>query len=403
MSGQAAGTLKLLAVTHYPPMAGGSAQSCALLWRGIARRGHCVHAHASITPGTRDFDRRQQADRPAAMTISRYELPYFHLKLSDFDEYLRYQAIEHDEIRRTLPALIDRYRPDVVVSGHETLAGAVIDPAHAKGLPCALLLRGSPTWQIVTGVYPERLTARYLELFRRADVVIAVGDYMRTRLAGLGVPGVVHIPNFLDLEMFSPGPRDPDLAARYGIDADRVVVLHASVMTPRKRPEDVLRSAALTLPRAPKLVYLFLGGEERASELEEACRREGLADRVRFIARVPYEKMPDHIRLADMVVLASEGEGLARVYLEAQAGGRMPIASDIPAAREVIEDGETGLLFKVGDAAGLAARIMEAYGNTPLRERIGQAARRRVAQHEIGRVIDNYIETLSALAGEKSG
>lgn len=396
MSQHSLSRLNVLAVTHYPPLPGGSARSSALLWQGIARRGHRVHALGPITAETRDFD-EQRAGTPETLTVSRYEVPYFNLVPYDIEAYERFQEIEHEGIRSRLPALIDRCRPDVVVSAHETLGEAVVDTAHSKGLPCALMLRGSPTWQIVTGVYPEERTRAYLDLYRRADVVIAVGNYMKTALAELGVGNVVHIPNMLDLEMFSPGPRDPALAAQYGIEEDTVVVLHASVMSPRKRSEDVLRSAALTLPQAPKMLYIFLGGEERGRGLEEMNRRLGLTERVRFIQGVPYEQMPEHIRLADMVVLASQGEGLARIYVETQACGRVLISSDIPAGREVVEDGKTGLLFKTGAVDDLAAQILRAYNDPKLREDIGRAARQRVAAHEIGRVIDLYVRTFSEL------
>jgi glycosyltransferase involved in cell wall biosynthesis len=58
--------------------------------------------------------------------------------------------------------------------------------------------------------------------------------------------------------------------------------------------------------------------------------------------------VPDYINLADVVVMPSEREGQSLVYLEAQACGKLIVASDIPAAREVITDGETGLLFERG-------------------------------------------------------
>lgn len=402
-SGRATVRPTVLAATHYPPMPGGSSRSCSLLWREIARRGHRMIALGPITPADRASGLDAPGALPESMTVARYEVPYFHLSPYRLAEFDRYQQIEHDGIRKALPGLVDRFRPDVLVAAHETLGEAVIDCARAKGLPLALMLRGSPTWQIVTDQYPADRTVAYLDLYRRADVVLAVGAYMAEGLRERGVPGVVHIPNFLDLTTFAPGPRDPVLAARYGIEPDDVVVLHASVMQSRKRPEDVLRSAAVTLPRAPNLLYLFVGGEERGRALEETSRRQGTAARTRFVDRVSYEEMPDHIRLADVVVLASAGEGVARVSLEAQACGRVLVSSDIPAAREVVEHGRTGLLFPLGSVEGLADRITTAHRDATLRERIGHAARQRMAPHEIGRVVDRYVEVLSDLARGRVG
>ena len=188
-----------------------------------------------------------------------------------------------------------------------------------------------------------------------------------------------------------------ELLDRYGIPRDSVVALHASLMQSRKRPLDVIESAVIALPQNEKLIYLFLGGGERTGELQQAARDRGLGDRVRFVREVPYEQMPAHIRLADMVVLASEGEGIARVYVETQACGRVLISSDIPAGREVIEHGRSGLLFRTGDPADLATQVLRASTDRGLRESIGATGLERAKHHDIRRVIDSYIEALGAL------
>jgi len=398
MSGGRGRHLTLLAATHYPPMAGGSSRSCALLWRETARRGHRMVVLGPITDAERAYDTRQAADTPPTLAVERYDVPHFHLAPYSIEDFRRFQAIEHAAVRARLPALVDRHRPDVVVAAHETLAEPVLDIARAKGLPCAVMLRGSPTWQIVTDQYPEDASRAYLDLYRRADVVIAVARYMRDGLAFRGVDGVVPLPNFVDRRAFAPGPRDPGLAARYGIAANDLVVLHASVMTSRKRPEDVLRAAALTLPQDERLLFLFVGGEDRGRALEEESRRLGLATRVRFVDRVPYHAMPDHVRLADLVVVPSAGEGLARIYLETQACARVLVASDIPAAREVVEHDATGLLFPVASAEALAGQILRASADAVLRARIGAAARERTAEHDIARVVDAYLDVFDGLA-----
>ncbi len=163
-------------------------------------------------------------------------------------------------------------------------------------------------------------------------------------------------------------------------------------MQSRKRPEDVIQSAAIALPQASRLVYLFVGGGARAETLAARARQGPNADRIRFVPAVPYADMPAIVNLADVVVLASAGEGISRVYLETQACARVLISSDIPAGREVVEHGVTGLLFRTGDAADLAAQILTAYHDPALRTRIGQAARHRVQKHGIETVIGQYID-----------
>jgi glycosyltransferase involved in cell wall biosynthesis len=107
--------------------------------------------------------------------------------------------------------------------------------------------------------------------------------------------------------------------------------------------------------------------------------------------------MPSYINLADIVVMPSFGEGLARVYLETQACGRVLIASDTPAAQEVVDDGVTGLLFPTGEIDALAERCIHAVRDAGLRARIGAAARERVQRHEIAAAVTRYLGALESV------
>jgi glycosyltransferase involved in cell wall biosynthesis len=95
-----------------------------------------------------------------------------------------------------------------------------------------------------------------------------------------------------------------------------------------------------------------------------------------------------------MVVSPSEAEGLSRVYLETQACARLLIASDIPPAREVIDDGETGLLFRKGDIGDLTAKTLLAAGDPKLRADISRKGWERVQAHSLDDAVAAYVSTL---------
>ena len=113
-------------------------------------------------------------------------------------------------------------------------------------------------------------------------------------------------------------------------------------------------------------------------------------ERFRFVGWVPYDRMPGFFNLADMVVQPSQREGLSRVYLEAMACGRALIASDIPAAREVVRHRENGLLFERGNLDSLARTMRLAADDGALRESIGRNARTSVASHALERMAAEY-------------
>jgi len=83
---------------------------------------------------------------------------------------------------------------------------------------------------------------------------------------------------------------------------------------------------------------------------------------------------------AHVAVLPSRREGLPLSLMEAAACGRAMIASDVPGCREIVIDGQTGLLVPADDAPALAAAMERLAGAPELRARYAVAARKLVVE-----------------------
>ncbi|MCW8951578.1 MAG: glycosyltransferase family 4 protein, partial [Rhodospirillales bacterium] len=90
------------------------------------------------------------------------------------------------------------------------------------------------------------------------------------------------------------------------------------------------------------------------------------------------EDIPALWAQAHIALLPSYREGLPKSLLEAAACGRPMIAADVPGCRELVKDGENGLLVPVRDAEALADAIAKLADNSALRRELGQAARQTV-------------------------
>jgi glycosyltransferase involved in cell wall biosynthesis len=107
-------------------------------------------------------------------------------------------------------------------------------------------------------------------------------------------------------------------------------------------------------------------------------------------------------RRAHVAVLASQGgEGIPMTLMEAAACGRPMVATDVPGCREIVVDGETGLLVPPGDIDALADALARMSSDCDLRSRCGMAARLRVAEGldagTVGRqTVDVYRSLLAA-------
>jgi glycosyltransferase involved in cell wall biosynthesis len=174
--------------------------------------------------------------------------------------------------------------------------------------------------------------------------------------------------------------------------------MHVSNLRGVKRPLDVVESAALALREDPRLVYVVVGDGPNRAAMEETARSRAILDRFRFVGWVEHERVSDYLNLADVVLIPSEHEGLALAYLEAQACGRVLVASDIPAAQEAIVDDDTGVLFRKGDTVDLAEKTLRVAADPALRRRIGLRARKMAEGRSVARAVTGYEDAFIEIA-----
>lgn len=129
-----------------------------------------------------------------------------------------------------------------------------------------------------------------------------------------------------------------------------------------KKGIDVLLRAAAELPEAR--VTVAGDGPEREA-LEALARELGLAERVKFLGAVASEAVPDLLAAADVFVLpcrpdsAGDKDGIPVVLMEAMAAAVPVVSGDLPAIRELVEDGVSGRLIRPGNVADLVDTLSQ--------------------------------------------
>ena len=138
---------------------------------------------------------------------------------------------------------------------------------------------------------------------------------------------------------------------------------------------DTLIRALGDIPGAT-LVLVGDGSERR--RLEDLARELDVADRVVWIGwrEDPRAYLPSF----DVVALPSRFEGFPLALLEALLARSAVVASDVGSVAEAVRDGETGLLIRPEDPAGLAAAIRRLLADVELRRRLGDNGRRLVLE-----------------------
>lgn len=154
-----------------------------------------------------------------------------------------------------------------------------------------------------------------------------------------------------------------------------------------KKGMHVLLQALALLPMPADTILRVVGGGPEEPRLRALAQTLGIAARVEFVGPVPNRDLPPWYRRSSILVFPSvitsygDREGFGLVPVEALACGCAVIASDLPAVRDVIHDGETGLMVPSNDAHALAAGLARVMRDNTLRRKLALGGREHVQEH----------------------
>jgi PEP-CTERM/exosortase A-associated glycosyltransferase len=223
---------------------------------------------------------------------------------------------------------------------------------------------------------------------RRADAITTICEGLRSDIVGRGIPAakVTVVPNAVDIEEFSAGGvPDSALKQRLGLNDGWVLGFIGSFYA-YEGLDVLLRALAKLLARGGRVRALLVGGGRQEEELKRLASELGVADHIVFAGRVPHDEVQRYYNLIDVLVYPRLSMRLTELVtplkpLEAMAQGRLLVASDVGGHRELIRPGETGTLFKAGDAEALAATVTDLL-REPARWPALKAAARRYVETE---------------------
>jgi glycosyltransferase involved in cell wall biosynthesis len=247
---------------------------------------------------------------------------------------------------------------NAIICGHINLVPVAVLAAWLEGAPLLLILHGIDAWD----PHPSFLVRKLLP---QVDTFVTVSQCTKDRFlewAPLRADQGRVIPDCIDLDAYSPGPKRDDLLDRYGL-RDRTLLLTFGRLSSEeqyKGHDEILEVLPDLTDEIPDVSYLVCGDGDDRPRFERKAERLGVSDRVVFAGYVPEEEKEDHYRLADAFVMPGRGEGFGIVYLEAMASGVPVVASSADASREAVRGGELGIVVNPDDPSDLMRGIKNA-------------------------------------------
>ncbi|MFF5895629.1 glycosyltransferase [Streptomyces argenteolus] len=202
--------------------------------------------------------------------------------------------------------------------------------------------------------------------------------------AGDGMNNVGFMPNALAALPELPSPRREKSVASVGR------------LTDQKGIDMLLDTWALVAPQRPGWRLDIHGTGEDEAQLRAQCTRLGLDGSVGWRGRT--DDVPGALAASSVFVQSSRGEGFPLALMEAMASGLPCAAFDCaPGVREIVRDGEDGLLAPAGDIGALADRLLRLSGNPRMRDAMGDRARTNVQRFSEAEIMRRWEELFAFL------
>ena len=317
-----------------------------------------------------------------------FEFPPYSLALaSKIAEVTRFHELDVVHVHYAVPN-----------AASAILARQILAP---RPLPVVTTLHGTDV--TLVGNDPSYLeTTRWA--VRESDAVTAVSAWLRDATEAqlcLEDHPIEVIPNFVDPARFER-VRDSEGARRWAKPGEKILI-HVSNFRPVKRLGDVLDIFLRVRRELPARLLLVGDGPERA-RIEQRCREEGFCDVVTFLGQLP--AVEQVLAGADLFLLPSENESFGLAGLEALSCGVPVVGSRIGGIPEVVADGETGLLFPLGDVEAMAAGAVELLSDPERHRRFAEQARARAVEvfaedKIVARYRDLYLRTVERATGSR--
>jgi glycosyltransferase involved in cell wall biosynthesis len=293
-------------------------------------------------------------------------------------------------MRQRRPAIVHFFLPAAYLVG----APAAI----SAGVPVRIMSRRS--LNVYQRSYPlvQNLERR---LHRRMSAILGNSRSVVRELAeteDVPVRRLGLIYNGIDVARFTDAGSMAATRAELGLGPQTLTLVIVGNLIPYKGHGDLLAALGQAAPRLPPDWRLLIVGRDEgiASALQAQAAGLDIARNVTFLDT--RNDVPEILNASDIGVICSHQEGFSNAVLEGMASGLPMIVTDVGGNAEAVLDGESGIVVPPHDPVHLADAIVRLANDPPLRARLGDAGRRRMAEHfSLDRSIGAYDALYRAL------
>ena len=240
-----------------------------------------------------------------------------------------------------LKRIIAEIKPDILLAYRVTSYGYLAAKTGFHPLVIA-----AQNEQIVYLPNPTFLRRKFLEkcaryAIRKADFMHAWSENIAAGLVKFGADKdkILTLHRGIDMSIFSSDKKSH-------LKDDAPVFISTRSLAPEYRIENVIEAFSLLHKQIPGAVLKIVGSGSEESRLKQLASDLNLTDAVCFLGRLPHHALVKELKESDIYISVIETEGMSSSLIEAAVCGVLPIVSDMPASRLIVEDGVNGFLLR---------------------------------------------------------
>lgn len=275
------------------------------------------------------------------------------------------------------------------------LISVILNKLSGKRIPLLCTSHGGDFFSMQSQIFRKIK----LWIIKNSEQLTVVSSYMRDQCVAMhvGETKVSVCPMGVDLvNEFLP---------KKGISRNANSLVFVGRLVEKKGISCLIESVSELIPEFPSLSLCIVGDGPLKKKLIHSTRTLGIEKNVKFIGAVPHKRIPDYLSSSAIAVIPSiidnnqDQEGLGLTIIEAMGCGCAVIASSLGAIKDIIDEGENGLLVRPGDAKDLTEKISRLLNDQCLRVKIGNKGQESVNNRFDWRVASqSYCDLINELA-----
>ncbi|MHC1755343.1 MAG: glycosyltransferase family 4 protein [Methanosarcina sp.] len=350
--------------------------------------GHGIHTHVHYL--SKELIKKECIDELNIITVGKNQLQNHSDNTVIILDCKNKYFSKYYSVPKKIMQLVERLKPDIIHI-HGTYPPYSIIPLITKDYPIVVTLHGIVSVESKFSIKNKILLSNKIygllekKAINKASRLIAVSPSLSEYCLKMGADTSIVdiIPNGIAIN-------------EYEFESNNLIhpsLLYIGRLVKIKGIDILIRALPIIKVSYPNIKLFIAGTGGQFNKINSIVKKMDLTENVIFLGKVFGSEKRRLIASTDILILPSRYEAFGIVLLEAMASGKSIVASNVGGVPYIVNNGETGLLFEVGNVKELAEKVIKLLDCEKLRLEMGRAGRKRAKDFSWNNIADQTVKT----------